>query len=152
MRTSCLIPAILMVLVLSSALHAGEQFYLSRTLQLDFVIPGKITKVDAKGAGPASEQVFKNQYVLTLPPEVKLDLSIADKNPPEHHYHICITIQVLHQPADKIVAVILPDKLIQNYWLGSYRYQFTLVQRNSARQADFVTATLRLDVFGPGPK
>jgi hypothetical protein len=141
-----------MVLILSATLHAGEQFYLSRTLQLDFVIPAKITKVDAKGPGPASEEVFKHQYVLVLPPEVKLDLSIANKNPPEHHYHICITIQDLHHPADKIVGVILPDKLIQNYWLGSYRFQFTLVQRNAARQADFVTATVRLDVYGPGPK
>jgi len=135
----------------SAALHAGEQLVLTRTLQLDFAVPGKITRADAQGTAPTSEDVQKNQYVLVLPPEIKLELSIANKNERRHHYHICVTIQNQHLPADKIVGVILPDKLIQNYWLASYRYQFTLVQKD-AREADFVSALVKLDVYGPGPK
>jgi len=152
MRVSFLTLAVLLVLALAGTLCAGETLYLSRILDLDFRYPGKITKISAEGNPPAAEEVFKNQYVLVLPPQIKLDLSIASNNEAEHHYHICVRVQDQRRPVEKVEAIILPDASIKNYWLASYRYQFTFMRKNATGQGQFVTAMVKLDVYGPGPK
>lgn len=150
MRAIILSPAI--VLILSAGFSGAEELYLSRTLDLDFRRPGKITSVSASGSAPVSEQVLKNSYVLVLPKRVKLTLSIANDNEDRHHYHICVRIQDELLSTDKVEEVIRPENLIRHLWLAQYRCRFTLVRKHAARRGRFITATLKLDVHAPGPK
>ena len=139
----------LFLLVLSSALWAGEKRILSRTLQLDFKHPGRVLNLGGQGAKPVSEKVAGHSYILVMPKNVKLTLSILDDNPDTDHYLIWVRIIDQDRPAEKSEKKLKQDKVIQNYWIAQYRYQFTTIQKQITNRGRFVTALIKLDVYGP---
>jgi len=140
------------VLGLPPGLAVGETLQLSRSLKLDFRHPGSIHIMAAQGKRPVSERVQGNSYVLVLPKQVELRLSIAGDNDRRHHYHICVKIQKGYRAAEKVEDVISPDRVVRNLWLAKYRYQFTILNKHATPRNEFVNALVRLDVYAPGEK
>lgn len=144
--------SLMLVLAAAPPAWAGEKLYVSRTLKLDFRHPGQVSKVGGSGMAGAREQVLKNSYILVLPRAVRMTLSIANDNEDEHHYHIVVRIQDERQLVNKVEAVIVPDDIIRNIWLASYRYEFALLQKHATGQGQFVTALVKIDVYAPREK
>ncbi|HUW56153.1 MAG TPA: hypothetical protein VMZ92_05920 [Planctomycetota bacterium] len=147
-----LVLSLAMSLLLPGTFAAGEEPYLSRTLDLDFRHPGSIRLVASNGAPPVQEVVEPNAHVLILPKRIKMTLSIANANEDRHHYHICVTVLDEFRPVDKAETVIRPDKGVEMVWLGGYRYQFMVTRKHAVGGNRFVTAQVKLDVYTVGAR
>jgi hypothetical protein len=137
------------LLVASAAAHAGEEKVLTRTLRLDFRRPGKIEVFAAEGEVPVSEEVKQNSYILVMPRKVKMTLSIGGDNPHKDWYHIVVKIIDENRPNDKVETQLKPERVVHHQWLAQYRYQFTFLKKRVGPAGNFMSATVRLDVFGP---
>jgi hypothetical protein len=148
---SRLLVALTACLVLSGVCEAADKLYLSRTLQIEFNPPGKLTRIDAAGATPVAEEMHPNSFVLILPKRINLRISIGLDNDENRRRLIGVRVQDELAPAQKTECWITPVDVTKMLWLDAYRVQITMVSKDGDLRG-FIKATIKIDVYAPEPK